>query len=381
MDYQLAQSHTLLKYISSSSGTVNCSSFPPFLLVTLISLALCRARALAYCIRVGQLPLDVQAAFGTLAPSVGHGRRVCRILRSETLRQARILRDFLYVQVDRGPGDRSARVKKRHEWTKLIDHAVESRWKQELLLLRRQKRRPQVRSAGQLHVEEGISLPDYVRTTLSLGPKFAVERKNSPAELLSLVRNVSRAAPDSESERCVSEGVDVLYRYAPRGKTIPVRKVVSYLKSNKLCLLPSDKEVAIYCTMCSASNTTTVPWSQGSPFLGDYSGGSEVCGRIAAEKTNVGGGGSTATTPSVKKVQPHVGKIGSKSTMPHLWYLSADFQLFAVAVAVIQTSGRKKRLAAVAFAILSLLCCFMSAWQLYGSNMLPFIVPLHTSYK
>ncbi|XP_075740669.1 uncharacterized protein LOC142786855 [Rhipicephalus microplus] len=242
MDYQLAQSHTLLKYISSSSGTVNCSSFPPFLLVTLISLALCRARALAYCIRVGQLPLDVQAAFGTLAPSVGHGRRVCRILRSETLRQARILRDFLYVQVDRGPGDRSARVKKRHEWTKLIDHAVESRWKQELLLLRRQKRRPQVRSAGQLHVEEGISLPDYVRTTLSLGPKFAVEKKNSPAELLSLVRNVSRAAPDSESERCVSEGVDVLYRYAPRGKTIPVRKVVSYLKSNKLCLLPSDKE-------------------------------------------------------------------------------------------------------------------------------------------
>ncbi|KAL3210388.1 hypothetical protein MRX96_052198, partial [Rhipicephalus microplus] len=42
---------------------------------------------------------------GALAPSVGHGRRVCRILRSETLRQARILRDFLYVQVDRGPGD------------------------------------------------------------------------------------------------------------------------------------------------------------------------------------------------------------------------------------------------------------------------------------
>ncbi|KAH8021300.1 hypothetical protein HPB51_014871 [Rhipicephalus microplus] len=138
-------------------GVARTSSFPPFLLVTLISLALCRARALAYCIRVGQLPLDVQAAFGTLAPSVGHGRRVCRILRSETLRQARILRDFLYVQVDRGPGDRSARVKKRHEWTKLIDHAVESRWKQELLLLRRQKRRPQVRSAGQLHVEEGIS--------------------------------------------------------------------------------------------------------------------------------------------------------------------------------------------------------------------------------
>ncbi|KAL3181653.1 hypothetical protein MRX96_036564 [Rhipicephalus microplus] len=83
----------------------------------------------------------------------------------------------------------------------------------------------------------------------------------------------------------------------------------------------------------------------------------------------------------LESLLPFVLYSHTKSTMPHLWYLSADFQLFAVAVAVIQTSGRKKRLAAVAFAILSLLCCFMSAWQLYGSNMLPFIVPLHTSYK
>ncbi|KAL3181652.1 hypothetical protein MRX96_036563 [Rhipicephalus microplus] len=69
------------------------------------------------------------------------------------------------------------------------------------------------------------------------------------------------------------------------------------------------------------------------------------------------------------------------STMPHLWYLSADFQLFVVAVAVIQTFGSEKRLAAVVFAVLSLLCCLVSACQIYGTNMLPFIVPLHTSYK
>lgn len=69
------------------------------------------------------------------------------------------------------------------------------------------------------------------------------------------------------------------------------------------------------------------------------------------------------------------------STMPHLWYLSADFQLFVVAVALIQTFGRKKRPAAIAFAVLSLLCCIVSAWQIYGTNMLPFIVPLHTSYR
>ncbi|KAH7955340.1 hypothetical protein HPB52_000375 [Rhipicephalus sanguineus] len=76
-----------------------------------------------------------------------------------------------------------------------------ARWKQELFLLRRLNRRPQKRSAGKLHVQEGISLPDYVKTTISLGPKFAVEKKSSLAELLSFVRNVSRAVPDSESER------------------------------------------------------------------------------------------------------------------------------------------------------------------------------------
>ncbi|KAL3218084.1 hypothetical protein MRX96_006063 [Rhipicephalus microplus] len=127
-----------------------------------------------------------------------------------------------------------------------MDHAVESRWIKEPLLFRCQKRRPQERSAGKLHVEERTSLPDYVSTTISLAGEFAVEKKNSPVELLSLVRNVSRAAPYSESEMCVSEGVHVLCRYVPRKKTIRLRKVVSYFHSNNLCRRPSGIKVGFF---------------------------------------------------------------------------------------------------------------------------------------
>lgn len=68
-------------------------------------------------------------------------------------------------------------------------------------------------------------------------------------------------------------------------------------------------------------------------------------------------------------------------TMAHLWYLSADFQLFFVSVAVIQTFRRKKWLTVFIFAVLSLLCCGIAAWQIYGTNMTPFVTALHPSYR
>ncbi|KAL1413987.1 hypothetical protein MTO96_007802 [Rhipicephalus appendiculatus] len=67
--------------------------------------------------------------------------------------------------------------------------------------------------------------------------------------------------------------------------------------------------------------------------------------------------------------------------MTHLWYLSADFQLFVVAVAVIQTFRTKKWLVVFIFTVLSLLCCGIAAWQIYGTNVLPFLTSLHTTYR
>ncbi|XP_070385945.1 nose resistant to fluoxetine protein 6-like isoform X2 [Dermacentor albipictus] len=69
------------------------------------------------------------------------------------------------------------------------------------------------------------------------------------------------------------------------------------------------------------------------------------------------------------------------ATMAHLWYLSVDYQLFIVALVVIQTFRRKKWLVAFIFAGLSLLCCGIASWEIYGTHMLPFIVSLYPSYK
>nr|XP_037270381.1 nose resistant to fluoxetine protein 6-like [Rhipicephalus microplus] len=67
--------------------------------------------------------------------------------------------------------------------------------------------------------------------------------------------------------------------------------------------------------------------------------------------------------------------------MTHLWYLSADFQLFIVAVAVIQTFRTKNWVTVFIFVVLSLLCCGIGAWHIYGTNLLPFVATLHKTYR
>ncbi|KAG0412613.1 hypothetical protein HPB47_010254 [Ixodes persulcatus] len=55
-------------------------------------------------------------------------------------------------------------------------------------------------------------------------------------------RGVARKVPESESERCVSEGVDVLIKRSPGAGKVPVKQVASFMKDNSLSLLASDKE-------------------------------------------------------------------------------------------------------------------------------------------
>lgn len=85
-------------------------------------------------------------------------------------------------------------------------------------------------------------LPESIRRVLDRGPKYAVEPRKSRAELLSLVRGVARKVSETESVRCVSEGVDVLIRRSPGAAKVPVKQVVTFLKDNSLSLLGSDKE-------------------------------------------------------------------------------------------------------------------------------------------
>lgn len=62
------------------------------------------------------------------------------------------------------------------------------------------------------------------------------------------------------------------------------------------------------------------------------------------------------------------------TTLPHLWYLSADFQFFLLSVIVIQVLKNKKWWTAFMFAALSLVFCGTSAWQVYGNDITPFMV-------
>lgn len=69
------------------------------------------------------------------------------------------------------------------------------------------------------------------------------------------------------------------------------------------------------------------------------------------------------------------------ATLPHLWYLSSDFQLFLVSLIVIQTFKTKKWLVTSTFAVLSLLFCAIAAWQIYGTIMTPFLVAVTPSFS
>lgn len=61
---------------------------------------------------------------------------------------------------------------------------------------------------------------------------------------------------------------------------------------------------------------------------------------------------------------------------PHLWYMSADFQLFSVALFVILFVKSKKLVILIFFGV-SLLCCSVCAWQMYNSKYTPIVLPIY----
>ncbi|KAH7982364.1 hypothetical protein HPB52_004278 [Rhipicephalus sanguineus] len=68
-------------------------------------------------------------------------------------------------------------------------------------LRRLQAHASQRRQTGALYVPEDIALPDGVRQVLELGSKFAAEATRTKPELLSIVRQATRRAPEDEATR------------------------------------------------------------------------------------------------------------------------------------------------------------------------------------
>ncbi|XP_037559610.1 nose resistant to fluoxetine protein 6 [Dermacentor silvarum] len=67
-------------------------------------------------------------------------------------------------------------------------------------------------------------------------------------------------------------------------------------------------------------------------------------------------------------------EISPQHVLGHTWYLSADFQLFAVSLLTLTLMRRRKTLVIGAFALLSLFGYAIGAWALVSSDALPFMV-------
>ncbi|KAH7983710.1 hypothetical protein HPB52_013801 [Rhipicephalus sanguineus] len=142
----------------------------------------------------------------------GHGNRMCKILKAEWSRQARLYRIHLEVQLLSSMGEHGNKQVHK-EFNRLASQATEFLWQSALLQLRAHHRPKKKGVPGNRIFTEGdVMLPEEVSKCLAQGPKFAVQPQTTASERLSLVRKVSSLAPASEMDRCVSSGVDVLLR-------------------------------------------------------------------------------------------------------------------------------------------------------------------------
>lgn len=66
--------------------------------------------------------------------------------------------------------------------------------------------------------------------------------------------------------------------------------------------------------------------------------------------------------------------VGLRTVLPHLWYLSVDYQFFIVGIALFLLLKNRRPFAIGAFAFLGLLGCCISAWQVTQWDIAPFMV-------
>lgn len=133
-------------------------------------------------------------------------------------------------------------MRQLRQFQRLADQSTDFLWALQLPVLRTGVAKKVTDPKPTVHVPEQFTVPPDILRTLSLGPKFAVEPKTSPPELLAMVRQVSRHVPEQEQPHSISEGVDTVSRYRPAGSKIPLRRVEAFLKEHSLTVLPADKE-------------------------------------------------------------------------------------------------------------------------------------------
>lgn len=67
-------------------------------------------------------------------------------------------------------------------------------------------------------------------------------------------------------------------------------------------------------------------------------------------------------------------KVTYKTMLPHLWYISADFQAFLISLLAFVFLRRRKKLAICAFVLMSVVSCGIATWQIAGTDLPPFMM-------
>ncbi|CAN8019016.1 unnamed protein product [Ixodes persulcatus] len=65
----------------------------------------------------------------------------------------------------------------------------------------------------------------------------------------------------------------------------------------------------------------------------------------------------------------------------HIWYVSADFQLFLVSIIVIQIFKKSKLWCGIIFVLMSLVCCGISAWIVHDTEIPPFMIGMTENFS
>ncbi|KAG0417120.1 hypothetical protein HPB47_005865 [Ixodes persulcatus] len=196
----------------------------------------------AYSIRIGYLPQEVVTLLGGFPPSTGHDKRLCKLVRSETLKQVERYRDCLKVMCFERASDQPAAERSFASHLQSAEQMTEFLWRRQLTVLPKKRSTSKMKQGGVTFLG-GATLPEDTKATLERGPKFAVEPKLPPLAKLSMVRAMADRALPQDRERFISDGVDALCRTAGhRPKSLKMGAAVEHLKNNSLKLLTSDKE-------------------------------------------------------------------------------------------------------------------------------------------
>ncbi|KAH6932590.1 hypothetical protein HPB50_008011 [Hyalomma asiaticum] len=155
---------------------------------------------------MGILPDDVLALFAGFSPSIGHARRMLKIVRAEVYRQIRLFRIHLGVQLHNSLESSVAGFQLRR-YLQLAGQVTDVLWVPQLRYLRERVTRVSRKAKGKVHVPEGLQLPDDVIQVLELGPKFGVQSQRTNPELLTVVRQVSRNATEETGDLVLAKNI------------------------------------------------------------------------------------------------------------------------------------------------------------------------------